>query len=363
MDDSDQPTDRHHPGHKDKDRHSIAVPAPARPVLTEIQKANQEALNALLQTDRMIELIRSFLNRGERFRLRPSVIQELNRISLQHLEHDAGRWRDVNVIIGDSTHVPPPADRVAGYVDGLCEYVNDHWNDRSALHLAAYIMWRLNWIHPFVDGNGRTTRAVSYYVLCCHLGFYVPAVTTIPDMIASNKPPYYKALESADEALKQGRLDDVSDMENLLHNLLAKQMVEALEYAKRPVARAQPEIVPAPRVNVTKTSQQIADERTTYPSTNGPNYLLSVTFAAIGLVFFMILVLFGVEIPTDSRWLVVIVFSLVAGLSFGFVGGTSNVRGSIPVSKDINGRKFRFSVTGGIGAMVLILLLSWWFFL
>jgi fido (protein-threonine AMPylation protein) len=126
--------------------------------MTDIQRANQEALNTLLQYDRMIELIRSYLNGADRFRLRPSTIQELNRISIQNVENDAGRWRDVEMLIG-------------GYIDELCDYVNDHWDDRSALHLAAFIMWRLNWIHPFVDGNGRTTRAVSYYVLCCRLGF------------------------------------------------------------------------------------------------------------------------------------------------------------------------------------------------
>lgn len=360
--DSDQPKDSHPPGRKDRDRHSIAVPAPARPVLTDLQKANQEAINTLLQYDRMIELIRSFLNSGERFRLRPSVIQELNRISLEHVEHEAGRWRDMDMLIGDSAHVPPPVDKLAEYVDELCDYVNDHWNDRSALHLAAYIMWRLNWIHPFVDGNGRTTRAVAYYVLCCNLGFYLPGVTTIPELIASNKSPYYEALESADEALKQDRID-VSDMERLLHDLLAKQMVEALEYAKNPVSRPSRAAAPVPRGHLTRAAPQVTVERPKHPGGNDLSSLMSAILGTIGLIFFMILVLFGVQIPTDSRWLVVIVFGLVSGLSFGFVGGTSNVRGSIPVSKDFQGYRFRFSVTGGVGAMVLTLILSWWFFL
>jgi hypothetical protein len=75
--------------------------------MTDIQRANQEALNTLLQYDRMIELIRSYLNGADRFRLRPSTIQELNRISIQNVENDAGRWRDVEMLIGDSRHVRP----------------------------------------------------------------------------------------------------------------------------------------------------------------------------------------------------------------------------------------------------------------
>jgi len=243
------------------------------------------------------------------------------------------------MLIGDSSHVPPPVDELAGYVDELCEYVNDHWNNRSALHLAAYIMWRLNWIHPFVDGNGRTTRAVSYYVLCCNLGFYLPGVTTIPELIATNKSPYYEALESADEAFKQGRIE-VSKMERLLHDLLATQMVAALEYAKNPVAR--PSRAPAlgPRNNSTKPAPHITEERSKHPSGNDLSGLMSAVFGAMGLIFFMVLVLFGVQIPTDSRWLVIIIFALVSSLSFGFVGGTANVRGSIPVSKDVQGYRF-----------------------
>ena len=47
---------------------------------------------------------------------------------------------------------------VAELVEDMCDYVNENWEAKSAIHLAAYIMWRLNWIHPFADGNGRLSR-------------------------------------------------------------------------------------------------------------------------------------------------------------------------------------------------------------
>lgn len=83
-----------------------------------------------------------------------------------------------------------------------CAIVNDRWEIATALHLAAYVLWRLNWIHPFVDGNGRTSRAVSYLVLCVKLGCPLPATRTIPERIAANKKRYYDALEMADAAPK-----------------------------------------------------------------------------------------------------------------------------------------------------------------
>jgi len=77
----------------------------------------------------------------------------------------AGNYRPSDIKIEGSRHQPVGAHLVPEKVEELCDYVNEHW-DLSAIHLAAYVMWRLNWIHPFADGNGRTSRALSYLILC-----------------------------------------------------------------------------------------------------------------------------------------------------------------------------------------------------
>lgn len=92
------------------------------------------------------------------------------------------------------------------------------------MHLAAYLLWRINWIHPFDDGNGRTARAASYAILCIRLGYELPGTRTIPEQIAEDKAPYYKALEAADEAQKLNRVN-VSLLEQLLEDHLANQLV------------------------------------------------------------------------------------------------------------------------------------------
>jgi len=84
-------------------------------------------------------------------------------------------------------------------------------------------MWRLNWIHLFTDGNGRTSRAVSYLVLCVRLKTLLPGKLTIPEQIEKNRTPYYKALEAADDALAEGRID-LKAMKELLASMLAKQL-------------------------------------------------------------------------------------------------------------------------------------------
>jgi Fic family protein len=100
--------------------------------------------------------------------------------------------------------------------------------DLPPVHLASYVMWKLNWIHPFFGGNGRTARAASYLVLCARLGFVLPGRKLIPELILERREPYYDALRAADGALAQGATD-LSAMENLMSALLSAQLVQIHE--------------------------------------------------------------------------------------------------------------------------------------
>jgi Fic family protein len=131
------------------------------------------------------------------------------------------------VYINGTTHEPPAASEVPALVEEMCDYVNEQWAGTTAIHLSSYVMWRLNWIHPFKGGNGRTSRAASYLVLCVRSGQLFPGVDTIPDQIAAKRDPYYAALDAADLAWSGGRVIDVSVMEALLDSMLAKQLISA----------------------------------------------------------------------------------------------------------------------------------------
>jgi len=121
-------------------------------------------------------------------------------------------------------------------VHDLCSYINENWNTKGATHLGAYVLWRLNWIHPFADGNGRTSRAISYVVMSIKLDSILPGTPTIPDQIASDKTPYYDALEKADDAwLATGQVD-VSALEGMLEAMLARQLLNATREAAGPDA-------------------------------------------------------------------------------------------------------------------------------
>lgn len=172
----------------------------------------------------MFATIESHLQQGKRFRLRPSFMADLNRLAVDGLTQYAGVPRPHGMTITGSGHAPPPPGEVQSLIEDMCDYVNDNW-DRSAIHLAAYVMWRLNWIHPYDDGNGRTSRAAAYVVLSLRLGIRLPGKATIVDQIVGSKGAYYKALEAADNRLAEGVVD-VGAMEELLSSLLARQFAK-----------------------------------------------------------------------------------------------------------------------------------------
>lgn len=214
----------------DQERHSRALDAEL--ITDPDKKAKKEVSNGLRQFDAVAERIEYFSHPERPFKLRLSLILDLQRIALEGISAYAGNFRPAGIEIKGSKHQPVGAYLVPGLVEELCDYVNDNWAKKSPIHLCAYILWRLNWIHPFTDGNGRTSRALSYLVLCVGLGYRLPGTRTIPEQIAEDKTPYYRALEVADEGLKNNRVPDLGAMEQLIEGLLAKQLLGVLQRAK-----------------------------------------------------------------------------------------------------------------------------------
>lgn len=222
----------------DQQRHSVAEEAPL--IDDPEQVARLEAENAVRQFDRVLDLIDDIARSGRPFRLRASTILDLHRIALTGLSRYAGLYRPLGIEIVGSGHVPPDAHLIANLIEEMCDEVERRFLKASALRLCAYVMWRLNWIHPFTDGNGRTSRALAYYVLCAKLGYRLGGSLTIPEQIASEKRPYYDALEAADLCLDSGS-KDVSELERLLGDCLAKQLTTTFEDASSSQSRDQAE--------------------------------------------------------------------------------------------------------------------------
>ncbi len=215
---------------KTNSQHDIKISSP-KLFTNEKQKANLESENVLLQFYE-IERIISDVRRGVKFRLRPSTFLSFHRIAIKNIYTCAGNYRNQEIGICGTDHLPPSWVEVPQLIEEMCDYVNEHWDSESPFHLSSYVMWRNNWIHPFRNGNGRTSRAVSYLVMCAKLGYNLPVKMTIPDQIVKDRVPYYDALDEADKAWKNNKLD-FSLMEKLLATLLEQQLSKVIEEAKK----------------------------------------------------------------------------------------------------------------------------------
>jgi Fic family protein len=192
--------------------------------------AELEVQNGLRQYDLAIDVIKTFLEPERPFALRPSLVQQLQAVAVKDIEPYPGAWRTGPAAITKSKHTPPGAHLVGFLVQEMCDYVNDNWHEKTAFHLSAYVMWRLNWIHPFSDGNGRTSRTASYIVLCASLNTLLPGSPTILQQIQNDRSMYFRALESADNAAMSGRMD-VSEMEAAIKGMLATQLLSVIQQA------------------------------------------------------------------------------------------------------------------------------------
>lgn len=156
------------------------------------------------------------------------MLWDLNHVVVASISQLGGRFREEPVYV--SKHAPPHFRDVSRLMDEFICTVHENWYNWTNIELAAYALWRMNWIHPFVEGNGRTARAACYYLLCVRAGGLIGGRRTVPERIRDDREPYYAALKAADIAWEAGNLD-VLVMEDYLAHLVEQQVQdEGLPY-------------------------------------------------------------------------------------------------------------------------------------
>ena len=66
---------------------------------------------------------------------------------------------------GEIAHTPPDSELVEKYMEDLCEFANSEKPFIHPIIKASIIHFQIGYIHPFMDGNGRTARALFYWFL------------------------------------------------------------------------------------------------------------------------------------------------------------------------------------------------------
>lgn len=150
----------------------------------------------------------------------------LNHAAVANISQFGGRYREEPIYVGH--HHPPHIEKIPNLMDRLFSMVHENWTVLdNPTYLAAFALWRLNWIHPFVEGNGRTAREACYYLLCMKQGRLLPGKRIVPELIRDDREPYYEALQAADAAWDAGDLD-VSVLAIYRARLLKEQLADSI---------------------------------------------------------------------------------------------------------------------------------------
>jgi len=158
------------------------------------------------------------------------MLWALNHAAVAGICQFGGRFREEPIYVGN--HTPPHFNAVPNLMDRFISFLHENWLELTSTELAAYSLWRLNWIHPFIEGNGRTARATCYYVLCTREGRLLPGKKIVPERIRENRDAYIEALVAADRAWEFGNYD-LGRLEAYLAQLLTEQLLDAEREAEQ----------------------------------------------------------------------------------------------------------------------------------
>lgn len=144
-----------------------------------------EAKNHEKAIDHLYEIV------NNSYILRSIDVLTLHGLVLRSIEDEfAGRLRNAGVRISGANFVPPNALKVSGMLDDLIEFINTNPLGLNDIELAAVFHHKFVWIHPFLDGNGRTVRLAMNLILM-RRGF-PPAI-----ILKNDRKKYYEALNQA----------------------------------------------------------------------------------------------------------------------------------------------------------------------
>jgi Uncharacterized conserved protein len=122
------------------------------------------------------------------------LIKEIHAIVLHGIDRDnAGKYRNVPVMISGSTHFPPQPYLINPQMESfIIEYNKKVDAKEHPIVIAAYLHDELVKIHPFIDGNGRTSRLLMNLYLLSK-GYVVVSLKGDNE----SKRSYYSALEKS----------------------------------------------------------------------------------------------------------------------------------------------------------------------
>lgn len=124
-------------------------------------------------------------------KLNETFLLKIHKLLTENILKSAGNYRNHEVIIQGSNHIPPKPEKVSELMKKMFVWYNNNKNRFHPLEIAGLIHTKFVRIHPFTDGNGRTARIIMNFLLFKN---------NYPMFLIENtkRKQYYEALEESD---------------------------------------------------------------------------------------------------------------------------------------------------------------------
>lgn len=118
-------------------------------------------------------------------------IKSIHGLILKEIDNqNAGKYRTENVVIGGAVHIPPKHYEIDLLMQNLIREYREEWQSFHPVVRATLLHGEFVKIHPFIDGNGRTSRLLLNFELMKN--GYTPIIIK-----KENRSRYYEVLDYA----------------------------------------------------------------------------------------------------------------------------------------------------------------------
>ncbi len=167
----------------------------------------QEVLN-YRNVLKFIDSVATQIGAGKPYILTIETILEVHRLTTDKIvpADYSGSFRKRQVVLknsvtGQVSYTPPPAAEVSYLVEDLLDWVNsEESKDLHPVLKAGIIHYELARIHPFVEGNGRTARAVATLIMFLE-GYDIRKLFSLEEYFDDSPHQYYETLQEVSNQL------------------------------------------------------------------------------------------------------------------------------------------------------------------
>lgn len=202
----------------------------------QVAEADPDDVRELLNYRKAFEFVSDYLEHGEP--ITEGLIREIHKRLVQGVRGgtaNPGTYRVVqnyvmNSLTREIIYTPPPPGDVPALMAELVAWLNGVQDVHPVL-VSGIAQFQLVHIHPFVDGNGRTSRLLS--TLCLYrAGYDFKRLFTISEYYDRDRSAFYAAIQNVRE---QGM--DLTGWLDYFVDGLATQMIEVTERGKGVIRR------------------------------------------------------------------------------------------------------------------------------